>query len=365
MIAPASRSPQRAAAPMQTIPPMLWPTRSGAPTMPAWRATAITSSAQTLAAVLAAPAAVAVPGQVERHDVVLRREQRRDEAPPVRVRRAAVHQHDARASRGRPSAGSGSTRRRRRLRLRPACARARGGTRRALHPSSYFFLSSGSRAASSSASVDHHLALLPGGVVLHLALEHHRAAAVGHRRDHALGPEHLVGRRREHLLGDVDLRRVQRPGADAAHQEGVAELVLAADRVVDRAERAVEGQGAGRRARVDHTPHGVVPEVLLRGEPLGVRVLRVGIGAHEVAGVTAADAGRLHAPRRGEVRGAERHALHARRRAPRSPRRWPRRGRSRGSRARAAACAGPPSPRAARAAGPRSGCPRAPRPSGP
>jgi hypothetical protein len=34
---------------------------------------------------------------------------------------------------------------------------------------------------------------------------------------------------REHLLGDVDLDRVQRPGADAAEQEGVAELVLAGD----------------------------------------------------------------------------------------------------------------------------------------
>ena len=37
---------------------------------------------------------------------------------------------------------------------------------------------------------------------------------------------------------------MQRPGADAAHQEGVPELVLAGDRVADVAERPVEGQDA-------------------------------------------------------------------------------------------------------------------------
>ena len=47
-----------------------------------------------VASVLAPPAAVAVAGEIERGDVVLRRQQRRDEAPPVRVRGAAVHQHD-------------------------------------------------------------------------------------------------------------------------------------------------------------------------------------------------------------------------------------------------------------------------------
>src|ERR1044072_2949730 len=67
---------------------------------------------------------------------------------------------------------------------------------------------------------DHHLALLEGGVVLHLAVEHVHAGAVGDRLDHALGELDLLRVRREDLLGDRDLARVQRPGADAAHQEG-------------------------------------------------------------------------------------------------------------------------------------------------
>ena len=76
---------------------------------------------------------------------------------------------------------------------------------------------------------------------------------------------HLVGVGREDLLGDVDLHRVQRPGADAAEQERGAELRLAALDVLDVAERAVERQDARRRAGVDHARDRVVPRVLLGG----------------------------------------------------------------------------------------------------
>ena len=41
--------------------------------------------------------------------------------------------------------------------------------------------------------VDHHLALLPGGVVLHLAVDHVHAAPVGDRLDHLLGEGDLLG----------------------------------------------------------------------------------------------------------------------------------------------------------------------------
>src|SRR5215217_4936197 len=81
--------------------------------------------------------------------------------------------------------------------------------------------------------VDHHLALLPGGVVLHLAVDHVDAGAVRNRLDHLLRELDLVRRRREDLLGDLDLHGVQRPGPDAAEQEGGAELGLAALRVLD------------------------------------------------------------------------------------------------------------------------------------
>src|SRR3954462_15191547 len=71
--------------------------------------------------------------------------------------------------------------------------------------------------------VDHHAALLPGRVVLHLAVDHVHAAAVGDRLDDLLGEDDLVGGRREDLLGDAELDGVQRPGADAAQQERGAE----------------------------------------------------------------------------------------------------------------------------------------------
>src|SRR5918997_879508 len=84
---------------------------------------------------------------------------------------------------------------------------------------------------------DHHLALLPGRVVLHLAVEHVDAAAVGDRLEHAAREAHLLRVGGEDALGDLDLARVQRPRADAAHEEGRAELRLAALDVGDVAER--------------------------------------------------------------------------------------------------------------------------------
>src|SRR5664279_5590101 len=59
--------------------------------------------------------------------------------------------------------------------------------------------------------VDHHLALLPRRVVLHLAVDHVYAAPVGDRLDHLLGEGDLVRVGRVDPLGDRDLPRVQRP----------------------------------------------------------------------------------------------------------------------------------------------------------
>src|SRR5437762_1010656 len=158
----------------------------------------------------------------------------------------------------------------------------------------------------------HHPTLLPRRVVLHLAVEHEDAAAVRHRLEDALGELHLLDGRAEDALGDLELARVQRPGADAAEEERGAELVLAAERVRDVAEGAVERQTSGRRAGVDHAGDRVVPRVLLGRLARRVRVVRVRVGAHEIRRVAAADARRLHAARRGEVRRAEADALHAR-----------------------------------------------------
>ena len=108
---------------------------------------------------------------------------------------------------------------------------------------SYCSFSSGSTLGQLLGELDEHQALLERGVVLHLAVEHHRAGAVapvtlqgGH---HATRVRDVLDARREDAVGDLDLRRVQAPRADAPEQEGVAELVLAGDRVGDVAERAV------------------------------------------------------------------------------------------------------------------------------
>src|SRR4029077_11979379 len=76
--------------------------------------------------------------------------------------------------------------------------------------------------------VDHHLALLPGGVVLHLAVDHVHAGAVRDRLDDLLRELHLFRVGREDLLRDVDLDWMEARSADAAHQEAAPELCLAA-----------------------------------------------------------------------------------------------------------------------------------------
>ena len=176
--------------------------------------------------------------------------------------------------------------------------------------------SSGSRGGELLGQLEHHLALLHRGVVLHLPVEHHGAGAVAHGGDHLAGVAHVVGVGGEDALGDVDLHRVEAPRAHAAEQVGVAELVLAGDRVLDVAEGAVEGEDPVGLAGVDHAGDGVVPEVLLVGGARAVDVAVDGVLAHEVAGVAAADAGGLHAAVGGQVGGTEAEALHARRLAP-------------------------------------------------
>src|SRR5215213_358370 len=160
--------------------------------------------------------------------------------------------------------------------------------------------------------VDHDLALLPGGVVLHLAVDHVYAAAVRDRLDHLLGELDLVRIGREDPLRDLDLRGVERPRTHAAEQERRPELRLAALGVLDVAVGAVEGEDPRAGTGVDHARDRVVPGVLLGGGARRVGVVRVRVLDHAVARVPAAHARRLHAPVRGEVRGPEAHALHAR-----------------------------------------------------
>ena len=126
----------------------------------------------------------------------------------------------------------------------------------------------------------------------------------------------VVDGRAEDPLRDGDLCRVQAPGADAAEQEGVAELVLAGDDVGDVPERPVVREDPVHGAGVDHPGDRVVPEVLLvdrprRALPLDVGP-SVGVLADEVARVPAADPGGLHPAVGRQVGGAEREALHPR-----------------------------------------------------
>jgi hypothetical protein len=76
----------------------------------------------------------------------------------------------------------------------------------------YASASSGSFARELLGEVDHHLALLPGGVVLHLAVDHVHAAAVRDRLDHLPGEGDLLRVGPEDVLDHLDLDRVQRPG---------------------------------------------------------------------------------------------------------------------------------------------------------
>ena len=189
--------------------------------------------------------------------------------------------------------------------------------------------------------VDHDVALLDRGVVLHLPVDHHGAGAVAHGLDDLQGVGHVGRVGGEHLLGDVDLHRVEAPGADAAEQEGVAELVLAGDDVLDVAERAVEREDPVGRAGVDHAGDRVVPEVLLVGGAAGRRGRRRSgpggpgsRGGRRRRGWSSCGGWRPGRPGRatGPACGGWRR---------RSPRRWPRRGPSRGWRARGSARCSP------------------------
>ncbi len=115
----------------------------------------------------------------------------------------------------------------------------------------------------------------------------------------------------EHSLGDVDLHWVQAPGAHAAEQVGVAELVLTGDGVLDVAEGSVEGEDPVGLTGVDHPGDGVVPEVLLVRGALALDVTVHRVLSHQVPRVATTDASGLHAPVGGEVGRAQRQALHA------------------------------------------------------
>src|SRR4051794_28892845 len=160
--------------------------------------------------------------------------------------------------------------------------------------------------------VDHDLALLPGGVVLHLAVDHVDAAAVRDRLDHLLGELDLVRIGREDPLRDLDLRGVERPRTHAAEQERRPELRLAALGVLDVAVGAVEGEDPRSGKGVHHACDRVVPRVLLSACPLGIGVIGVRIGDDPVPGMTPADAGGLHPPRGCQIGRTEAHALHPR-----------------------------------------------------
>jgi hypothetical protein len=86
---------------MVTNPPMEWPTTTAAPRVAA-RATASTSSGPDVGGVHLAPVAVAVTGQVERHDAPVGGQQRCERRPPPGVGGAAVDEHERRRVRVSP-----------------------------------------------------------------------------------------------------------------------------------------------------------------------------------------------------------------------------------------------------------------------
>ena len=104
---------------------------------------------------------------------------------------------------------------------------------------------------------------------------------------------------------------MQRPGAEAALQEGIAELRLAGGGVGEVSERSVEGLQAVGETGVDHLADRVVPEILLVERPLGAAVA-ASIGQYAIVGMPAADARGLHAARGSQIGRSEAHAVHAR-----------------------------------------------------
>ena len=107
----------------------------------------------------------------------------------------------------------------------PGSSRTARSARRRFKPSSHRPCELGVLLGQHLGQAHHHLALLPGGVVLHLAVDHVHARAVRDRLEDLLGELDLLGRRTEDLLCDVDLHRVKRPRPDA--EQGGAELGLA------------------------------------------------------------------------------------------------------------------------------------------
>src|SRR5262249_7838298 len=152
---------------------------------------------------------------------------------------------------------------------------------------------------------------LPGGVVLHLAVDHDRATAVRHGSENLGGKSDLAWIGREYALGDRHLARMKRPGADAAHEKCVAELRFAGGAVGESAEWTVERLDPCGGASVDHLGNGVMPKVLLK---FGTwRIGCSGIRQYLVIGVATTNTCRFHGPRSGKVGGAQTHAVHPRR----------------------------------------------------
>src|SRR6185312_7684650 len=79
--------------------------------------------------------------------------------------------------------------------------------------------------------VEKHLCLLPGGIILHLAFDHRRSSTIRHGRDDFRCERYFLWVGRKHGLSDVDLRRMQRPSAGAAHKECISELRFTGDRI--------------------------------------------------------------------------------------------------------------------------------------
>src|SRR5438067_2337222 len=102
---------------------------------------------------------------------------------------------------------------------------------------------------------------------------------------------------------------MQRPRADASHQERVAKLRLARLWIGEIAERAVKRLDPRRRAGIDHLGQGVVPEILLEACTRGVLCHRV--GEHLLFGMAAADTRRFHGARGGEIGRSETDSMDA------------------------------------------------------
>src|SRR5262245_33160780 len=103
---------------------------------------------------------------------------------------------------------------------------------------------------------------------------------------------------------------MQRPGAEASHQERITKLRLACRSIREISERSVERFDAGSPASVDHLADRVVPEILLKGHTWCIALC---VRKNLIVGMPATDARRFHGTGRCEIRRAKAHAVHARR----------------------------------------------------